>query len=309
MPNGVPGIRFDEQVVLVTGAAGGLGRAHALLFASRGAAVVVNDVGSALDGTGADASRAGSVVDEIEALGGRALASSHDITDPELAQDLVGSAIDAFGGLHAFVHSAGILRDRTVSNLTPDDVRRVLDVHLVGAFNVCRAAMPAFAERSYGRIVLTTSGAGLYGHFGQANYAAAKMGLVGLARVLAVEGAKRGVLANAVSPGAATRMSAGLLGRLEEHLDPAHVAPLVAYLCSSTCAESGQVFEAAGGMFRRVVVGATRGWFAGVGGPVRPEDVAGHWAEITDETGLVVPRDAMEANRTLLGPLAEATRR
>ncbi len=263
-------IRFDDQVVLITGAAGGLGRAHARLFAARGAAVVVNDVGSALDGSGRDPAAAAEVVAEIEALGGRALASTHDVTQPSEAEDLVGAAVGAFGGLHAVVHSAGILRDRTVANLTPDDVRSVLDVHLVGAFNVSRAAMPFFTKRGYGRFVLTTSGAGLYGHFGQANYGAAKMGLVGLARVLAVEGARAGVLANAVSPGAATRMSEGLLGRLEEHLDPAHVAPLVAYLCSSDCTETGQVFEAAGGMFRRVVVGATHGWFAGVRRPCLP---------------------------------------
>jgi NAD(P)-dependent dehydrogenase (short-subunit alcohol dehydrogenase family) len=179
---------FDSRVAIVTGAGGGLGREHALLLARRGARVVVNDVGGSVDGVGSSSGPADAVVREIGALGGEAVASSASVTEPDGARAIVDRAIERFGRLDIVVNNAGILRDRSVAKMTPDDVRAVLDVHLLGAFNMALAVWPHFKEQAYGRFVSTSSAAGLFGNFGQANYSAAKMGILGLSNTLALEG-------------------------------------------------------------------------------------------------------------------------
>lgn len=301
-------IRFDGQVAVVTGAGRGLGRAHALLLAALGAAVVVNDAGRARDGA-PEGSAADEVVAEIRAAGGRAVASAHDVTDSAQVDAMIALARDELGGLDAVISNAGFLRDATLTNLSDDDVRSVVDVHLVGGLYVARAAMRAFRDQGHGRIVLTTSAAGLYGNVGQANYAAAKLGLVGAVRVLALEGRKRGVLVNAVAPAARTRMLDGVpLGRLGEHIAPEQASPLFAYLCSRACATSGEIFEAGGGAHRRVVIGATEGWFAGIDAVPSVDDVAAHWDEITADDRLSFPPDAITANGSFFGPMLAAAR-
>lgn len=301
-------IDFDGQVALVTGAGRGLGRAHALLLAARGARVLVNDAGRARDGD-REPSPADAVVAEIRAAGGTALASHHDVTDPAAVDAMVALAREELGGLHAVVSNAGFLRDRTLVKQEVADLRAVLDVHLLGGLLVARAALPAMLEQGYGRIVFTTSGAGLYGNVGQASYGAAKAGLVGLTKVLALETARRDVRVNAVAPGARTRMLDGIdLGRVGEHLDPGQVAPLVAFLCSRRCPVSGEVYECAGGQHRRVVTGASGGWFAGVDAVPTLEQIAERFDEINDLSTLTHPRSAPEANRSLFADLLAATK-
>lgn len=301
--------RLDGRTILITGAARGLGRAHALLAATLGANVVVNDAARSLEGT-AEESEGGSpadqVVAEISTAGGTAIASQHDITDPAAVDDMVGRAMAEFGGLHAVINNAGFVRDRTLAKLSDEEIRSVFDVHLWGSTIVSRAAMRVFKQQEYGRIVMTTSGAGLWGNPGQANYGAAKMALVGLTKVLAQEGRKIGVLVNAVAPAATTRMTESVpLGRISGHLGPELVSPLVAFLCSPGCTTSGEIYESGGGHHRRVVVSATPGWFSGLDVPATLDDIAEHWDEINDPTGLITPRNAVDANRSLFGPLLE----
>lgn len=302
-------IRFDGQVVVVTGAGRGLGRAHARQLADLGAAVVVNDAGRARDGA-PEGSAADEVVAEILAAGGRAVASAHDVTDSTQVDAMIALAQDQLGGFDAVISNAGFLRDGTLAKLSDEDIRSVVDVHLVGGLLVARAAMQAFRDQGHGRIVLTTSAAGFYGNVGQANYAAAKLGLVGAVKVLALEGRKRGVLVNAVAPAARTRMLDGVpLGRLGDHIAPEQASPLFAYLCSRACTTSGEVFECGGGAHRRVVIGATDGWFAGVDAVPSVDDVAAHWDEIGADDRLTFPTDAIAANGSFFAPLLAATRR
>lgn len=270
-------LRYDDRVALITGAAGGLGLSYARLLASRGARLVINDVSEA-------AGRA--AAGEIAALGGTALADSSDIGDPVAARALVTGAIAAFGRLDIVIHNAGIIRDQAFHKMTPDQVDAVLRVHLLGGFHVLRAAWGHLRERRYGRVLTTTSGAGLYGNFGQANYAAAKMGLVGLTRTLAIEGMRYGIQANVLAPLARTAMTEGVLGDLAGYLDPGLVAPVAAWLVHADCPETGQVFSAGGGRVARVFVGVTRGYRAA---DLTPEDVRDHAAAIADESGFLVP--------------------
>lgn len=236
--------RLKGRVAVVTGAGGGLGRSHALQFARLGAQVVVNDV--------ADPIR---VVDEITALGGSATANSDGVDTAEGGSSLVAAAMETYGRVDIVVNNAGILRDKSFGKLDPDLVRDVLAVHLEGAFNVTRAAWPHLVGQGWGRIIMTTSGSGLYGNFGQANYGAAKMGLVGLMRVLAIEGARSGIQVNAIAPLARSRMTEGLLPEETlEQLSPEWVSPLVAWLASEECADSGHIYSVAGGYYARVAV-------------------------------------------------------
>ncbi|MEN9823117.1 MAG: hypothetical protein RLZ04_1543, partial [Actinomycetota bacterium] len=221
---------YDGKVVIITGAGGGLGRQHALLMASRGALVVVNDLGGAIDGSGSDKGAAERVVDEIKAIGGEAVADTNSVATPEGGKGIVQTALDAFGRVDVVINNAGILRDKAFHNMEPDLLNPVIDVHLKGAFNVTQPAWVVMREQGYGRIVSTSSAAGIFGNFGQTNYGAAKMGLVGFTRVLAVEGAKYNIKANAIAPLALTRMTENLMGALGDKLDPALVSPLVAYL-------------------------------------------------------------------------------
>jgi NAD(P)-dependent dehydrogenase (short-subunit alcohol dehydrogenase family) len=279
-------IRFDDRVAIVTGAGGGLGREHALLLASRGARVVVNDLGGATDGTGASAGPAERTVKEIEDLGGVAVADASTVATPEGGQAIVDTALEAFGRVDVVISNAGILRDKAFHNMTPELLDPVLDVHLKGAFHVLRPAWARMREAGYGRVLVTASNAGILGNFGQANYGAAKMGLVGLARVLAQEGARYNIRANVLAPIARTRMTEELLGPLAPKLDPGLVAPVAAWLVSEECPVSGEIFSAGGGRVARFFVGLTEGY---ANPALTLEDVRDHFGQIRDETGYSVP--------------------
>jgi NAD(P)-dependent dehydrogenase (short-subunit alcohol dehydrogenase family) len=233
---------FDGRVAIVTGAGNGLGRAHARLLAARGAQVVVNDLGGAVDGAGASSGPAAAVAREIEDAGGVALANTDTVATPDGGRALVDAAVEAFGGVDIVVNNAGILRDRAFHNLTPDELDPVLDVHLRGSFFVTVPAWRVMRERGYGRVVFTSSASGILGNFGQANYGAAKMGVVGMTRVLAVEGARHGIRVNAIAPMARTRMTDGLLGDMHDRLDPELVSPVAAWLAHERCSVTGDVF-------------------------------------------------------------------
>jgi NAD(P)-dependent dehydrogenase (short-subunit alcohol dehydrogenase family) len=282
-------IRFDNRVVLITGAGGGLGKTYALELARRGAKVVVNDLGGRADGTGAGTSMADLAVTEIKAAGGTAVANYDSVSTPEGGEKIVKAALDAFGRIDIVINNAGILRDKSFANLTPEELNPVLDVHLKGAFFVSQPAFRAMKAQGYGRFVFTSSAAGIFGNFGQTNYGAAKMGLVGLMHVLAVEGGKYNIRANAIAPTARTRMTEELLGPIAQYLDPETVTPLVTYLCSEECELTHEIFSVGGGRFARIFVGLTPGWIAGKGKVVPAEEVRDHMGQIRKLDGYVVP--------------------
>jgi len=243
----------DQRVVLVTGAARGLGRSHALALAARGLAVVVDDTGAELDGRGGDRGAAEAVAAQIRTTGGTAVATAADVATHDGAAEAVGAALAEFGRLDALVANAGILRDRTFAKMALDDFDAVVRVHLSAAAYCAKAAWPSLVASGSGRVVLTTSASGLYGQFGQANYAAAKLGLVGLVNVLKQEGARPGVLVNAIAPVAGTRMTEPLLPPAAlGGLAPDLVSPVVAHLVSAECRQSGLVLEVGGGQVARV---------------------------------------------------------
>ncbi|MFF5257858.1 SDR family NAD(P)-dependent oxidoreductase [Actinomadura viridis] len=285
-------VTFDGRVVIVTGAGHGIGRAHAFTLAEHGARVVVNDLGGAVDGSGSSGA-AEEVAREIRGRGGVAVASTDSVATAEGGAALVRRAVEEFGQVDAVIHNAGILRDRTFGKMTDDDVTAVLDVHLGGAFNVLRPAWPHMVERRYGRIVLTTSSSGLLGTFGQSSYAAAKAGLVGLANVLALEGERHGILVNALSPTAATRMTEGLLGDLADRFDPRHVAAVAAYLASERCDLNRHILTVGGGRVGRIFLGVTPGWYSGPE-PASPDDVLAAIEEIRSLDGHIVPRSGAD---------------
>ncbi len=245
-------LRFDGDVAIVTGAGRGLGRCHALELARRGARVVVNDLAG-------DSDPAAQVVEDIRAAGGVAFANHDNVATAEGGERIVQQALDEFGSLAIVVNNAGILRDKAFHNLTSDLIESVLLVHLTGAFNVTMPAWRHLRAAAYGRVVNTTSASGLFGNFGQANYGAAKAGLVGLTRSLAVEGRKVGISVNAISPMASTRMTEDLLGENAELLPPEQVSPVVAYLCHRDCRINGQIVSVGGGHVSAVVTSVTRG--------------------------------------------------
>ena len=259
MPGNMTPLTFDGQVAVITGAGGGLGRCHALEFARRGAHVVVNDVGAAVDGTGSTTSAAQTVVDEITAAGGTAIAATDSVATPEGGQAIIRAAMDAFGRVDVLVNNAGILRDAAFKNMTPGHVDPVIDVHLRGAFHVTQAVWPVMREQNYGRIVMTSSGSGLFGAFGQANYGAAKMGLVGLMNVLAIEGARNNIRVNAISPIARTRMTENTLPELVKDCEPAQVTPVVVYLAHETCTRTAHIYRIGGTHVSRVFIAETAG--------------------------------------------------
>jgi NAD(P)-dependent dehydrogenase (short-subunit alcohol dehydrogenase family) len=283
---------FDGKAAIVTGAGGGLGRAHALDLARRGALVVVNDLGGSVDGTGSGTTAAQAVVDEIEAAGGEAVPSYDSVATPEGGKAIVQTALDSFGRIDIVVNNAGILRDSSFKNMTPDKVEAVLDVHLKGAFFVTQPAWEHMRESSYGRIVNTASGSGLFGNFGQSNYGAAKMGLVGLTRVLAVEGAKYNIKANVIAPVAKTRMTEDLLGpEIADKLQPGLVTPIVTYLAHEDCPVTGEVYTVGGGRVARVFLGVT----PGVADPaLTAEIVRDRFDEIRNPEGYEVPANTNE---------------
>jgi len=285
-------LRFNGEVAIVTGAGRGLGRAHAELLGARGASVVVNDVGGALDGGREGASDAArETVAAIVEAGGRAVADASDISTPRGAESLVAAAVDAFGRVDVLVNNAGILRDRAFANMSQDDVEAVVAVHLFGAMWTIRAAWPHFRSQGGGRVVNTTSVAGYLGNFGQANYGAAKMGIVGLTKVLAIEGARHGIKVNAVAPGARTRMNEHLLGSDGPRLGPERVSPAVVFLAHADCPVTGEVLVAGGGRVARLVIAQTPGYYAE---QLSPEGVRDHWAEVSGGDLLTPPSFADE---------------
>ena len=277
---------FDGKVAIITGAGGGLGRSHALELARRGALIVVNDLGGAVDGTGGAATAAETVVAEIEAAGGSAVANADSIATPEGGEAVVQTALDAFGRVDIIINNAGILRDTSFKNMTPDVLNPVLDVHLRGAFYVTQPAWQIMRDQGYGRIINTSSGAGIFGNFGQTNYGAAKMGLVGFTRVLAVEGAKNNIKANAIAPVAKTRMTEELFGEAMDKLAPELVTPVVTYLAHEDCPVTGEVYSVGGGRVARIFVGVTPGYYDA---DLSAEAVRDNFETIRKEDGYEVP--------------------
>jgi NAD(P)-dependent dehydrogenase (short-subunit alcohol dehydrogenase family) len=284
-------LSFDGKVAVITGAGGGLGRQHALLLAKRGALVVVNDLGGSVDGTGSSESAAQKVVDEIKAAGGEAVANYDSVATPEGGEAIVKTAIDTFGRIDIVINNAGILRDKTFHNMTSDLLNPVIDVHLKGAFNVTRPAWIHMREQGYGRIVSTSSAAGVFGNFGQTNYGAAKMGLVGFTRVLAVEGAKYNIKANAIAPLALTRMTEDIMGPLGDKLAPELVSPIAAWLAHEDCDVSGEVYSVGGGRVARVFIAETQGYYKS---DLSMEDIRDNWKKIRSEDGYFVPSNIGE---------------
>lgn len=279
-------LRFDDRVAVITGAGRGLGREHALLLAARGAKVVVNDVGASVAGEGADGEPATRTAREIDDLGGVAVPDASDVATPGGGEAVVRTALDAFGRVDIVVNNAGILRDKAFHNLTPDLLDPLVDVHLKAAFWVTRPAWAHMRQQGYGRVVCTTSSSGVLGNFGQSAYGAAKAGMIGLTRVLALEGARHGIRVNAVAPVAHTRMTEELLGPAAERLHPGLVSPVVAWLCHEDCPVSGEVFSVGGGRVARFFVGLTPGHFDA---DLTPESVRDHVDAIRAEEGYTVP--------------------
>ncbi|HUR13299.1 MAG TPA: SDR family NAD(P)-dependent oxidoreductase [Mycobacteriales bacterium] len=296
-------ITFDGRVAIVTGAGGGIGRTYALDLARRGAQVVVNDLGGSVDGRGGDGTAAQKVVDEIKAAGGDAVPNYDSVSTPEGGASIVKTAVDAFGKVDIVVNNAGILRDKSFLKMSWEDLDAVLDVHLKGAFYVSQPAFAVMKENAYGRFVFTSSNAH-FGNFGQANYAAAKAGLIGLSNVLSVEGAKSNILSNVLLPVAKTRMTEELLGAFADAFSPETITPLVTYLCSEACTTTHGYYSAAGGRFARVFEGIAPGWFAGKGAAITAEDVATHWDEIEKQDGYMVPNSTSDEIMALAGLLA-----
>jgi len=296
----VTDISFDGRVAIVTGAGGGLGRTYALDLAGRGAAVVVNDLGGSVNGVGGDSAAAQLVVDEIKAKGGDAVPSYDSVSTPEGGEAIVRTAVEAFGKVDVVINNAGILRDKSFTKMEWSDLDAVLDVHLRGAFYVSKPAFAVMKEHGYGRFVFTSSNSGVFGNFGQANYGAAKMGLVGLSNVLSVEGARAGILSNVICPVARTRMTEELLGPAADVLGPELVTPMVVFLSSEACTFTHEVFSAAGGRYARVFTGLTPGWYAGRGAAPSAEDIASHLGEIEKQDGYIVPTSSADELQQLL---------
>ncbi|MBM3661908.1 MAG: SDR family oxidoreductase [Actinobacteria bacterium] len=294
-------LTFDGKVAIVTGAGGGLGKSHALELARRGARVVVNDLGGSVSGEGGDASAAQLVVEEINAAGGEAVANHDSVSTPEGGQAIVQTALDEFDTVDIVINNAGILRDKTFHNMTPELLEPVIAVHLLGAFYVTQPAWVIMRDKGYGRIVNTSSNSGLLGNFGQANYGAAKLGLVGFTRVLATEGRSKGIKVNAIAPVAKTRMTEDLLGPLGDKLEAGEVTPTVVYLAHEDCPVSGEVYSVAGGVVSRYFIGLTPGWYAE---GHSAEDVRDHFEQIRDESGYIVPEDPSGELKKLLETLS-----
>lgn len=292
-------IRFDKRVAIVTGAGAGLGRAHALGLAARGARVVVNDFGGARDGGGGSMDPADSVVEEIRKAGGEAMADGADVSNHQQVERMVARATEKWGGVDLLVANAGILRDKSFGKMEPDDFRKVVDVHLFGTFHCCKAVWAGMRERNYGRIVVTTSSSGLFGNFGQANYGAAKAGMIGLMNVLAEEGRKNNIRVNTISPTAATRMTEGLLPpQALALMKPEAITPAVLFLLGED-APTRTIMGAGAGSFAVIKVMETEGinlpqseW--------TPEAIAAHFAEIGDMSKAMALQNAFQQTEKYL---------
>jgi len=285
-------IRFDNKVAIVTGAGGGLGRSYALELARRGARVVVNDLGGSRDGTGtSDAAQ--KVVEEIEAAGGEAMANGGSVAEHEQMAEMVARAKERWGGVHVLINNAGVLRDKTFAKMEPADFEFVIRVHLLGSAYATKACWETFREQNYGRVLMTASSSGLYGNFGQANYGAAKMGLAGLTKTLAIEGAKNNIRVNTLAPTAGTRMTQDLFPEQAfQAFAPEKVVPAALFLVSED-APSNAIVGAGAGVFASANVTLTRGALLS-GDDLSPEGVAANWDAITDRAGEIVPKTGAE---------------
>jgi NAD(P)-dependent dehydrogenase (short-subunit alcohol dehydrogenase family)/acyl dehydratase len=273
-------LRYDGKVVVITGAGNGLGRSHALDFGARGAKVVVNDLGGSTSGGGKSSAAADKVVEEIRALGGQAVANYDSVEDGD---KIVQTALDSFGTVDVVINNAGILRDVSFQKMSLDDWKLILNVHLHGSFRVTHAAWPVMRDKGYGRVIFTTSAAGIYGNFGQANYSAAKLGLYGLANTLAIEGRNKGIHVNTIAPIAASRLTESVLPpELMSAIKPEFVTPLVSWLCHESCRETGGLFEVGASYFSKLRWERTRGHMFGVDRAVDAEAVAAKWGKIAD---------------------------
>jgi NAD(P)-dependent dehydrogenase (short-subunit alcohol dehydrogenase family) len=294
-------VRFEGKVVIITGAGGGLGRAHALLFALHGARVIVNDLGGSAHGEGANASAADRVVAQIRDAGGEAVANHDSVTDGD---KIVQHALDVFGRVDVVVNNAGILRDKSFAKMEDADWDLVYRVHVEGAYKVTRAAWPHLRDQNYGRIIFTSSTSGIYGNFGQANYGMAKLGLYGLTRTLAVEGRKNNILVNAIAPTGGTRMTEGLIpAGVFELLKPELVSPLVVYLGSEQCQDSAGLYEVGGGWIGKVRWERSLGAGFNPHAGFSPEEVAAQWQTISDFSDAVHPADNVEALKEMMANL------
>ncbi|MEG0412299.1 MAG: SDR family NAD(P)-dependent oxidoreductase [Comamonas sp.] len=293
-------LTFEGQVAIVTGAGGGLGREHALALAKRGAKVLVNDLGGSLDGVGGSVSAAQAVVNEIKALGGEAIANGASVTDLAGVQAMVQQAIDAWGRVDILVNNAGILRDKSFAKMEMDDFRLVVEVHLMGAANCCKAVWPHMQAQNYGRIVMTTSSSGLYGNFGQSNYGAAKMAQVGLMQTLSIEGAKHNIHVNALAPTAATRMTEGLMPEaVLAALKPAAVVPAMLVLAHA-CAPTRTILCAGAGGFEAAHITLTQGVYVGTGADA-PEQLAEQLGAVLDRSNEKVPQSGSAQGQLEVG--------
>lgn len=291
-------IRFDGRVAIVTGAGRGLGREYALGLARRGARVVVNDLGSERSGRGRSADTAEAVAQEIRSFGGEALAHGASVTDETEVADMVAKTMERWGRIDILVANAGVLRDKTFLKMELDDFRFVLETHLIGAAICIKAVWPTMHERNYGRVAVATSSSGLYGNYGQANYAAAKMGLVGLMQTLKLEGQKHDIRVNAICPIANTRMTAEVYPAAQlEKLPPSAVAPGLLYLVSRD-APTGAILSAGGGVFGLVRIEEAQG--ANLGLEATPEQVRDAWRLIGDRTGEIEPKAGVEQTQKIM---------
>ena len=292
-------MRFDGRVAIVTGAGGGLGRAHALALAAHGAKVVVNDLGGARDGTGGSVSAAELVVAEIREAGGTAMANGASVTDPAAIEAMVAAAMAEWGRIDILINNAGILRDKSFAKMGMDDFRLVIDVHLMGAAICTKAVWEIMRTQNYGRVVMTTSSAGLYGNFGQANYSAAKMALVGLMNTLALEGAKNNIKVNCLAPTAATQMLEGLLPAEQlELLKPETVSPGLLTLVAEDAPTKTILAGGAGG-FEQAYVTLTQGVHVGAGDDAA-EKIVANWSQLADRRGEIVPANAWDQGKVEL---------
>jgi NAD(P)-dependent dehydrogenase (short-subunit alcohol dehydrogenase family) len=277
-------IRFDGKVAIVTGAGGGLGKQHALELARRGAKVVVNDLGGSMDGSGGSSAAADAVVAEIKAFGGEAISNGSSVTDDAGVALMVKQAMDAWGRIDILIANAGILRDKSFAKMDMSDFELVVNVHLMGTVKPTKAVWEIMREQNYGRIVVTTSSSGMYGNFGQANYGAAKLGIIGFMNTIKLEGQKNNIHINAISPVAATRMTENLMPpAVLEKLKPEYVTPGVVYLASDE-APTGAILTAGAGAFAMTRLYETEGVYLGEGG-LSVEEVRDNWAKISDPTG------------------------
>ncbi len=288
-------IGYEGRVAVITGAGGGLGRSYARYLAARGAQVVVNDLGGATDGTGGGTSLADQVVEEIRAAGGDATANYDSVSTPEGGESIVETAIKAYGRVDIVINNAGILRDASMAKMTSDNFDILIDVHLKGAFYVTQPAFRVMKQNAYGRVVYTASGAGVFGNFGQANYGAAKMGLVGLSSVTAIEGAKYNIKSNVITPIARTRLTEDLMGTTGASFAPDYIAPLVAYLVSEECDLTHEIFNVGSGRYSRIFVASAPGWNAAEGETPTVEEIRENLAAIRSTEGFKIPTNAAEA--------------